>query len=203
MRLSLVPLVAYAVSQSSWAQIVTYQAESGALSGTEVLTSEVGYTGTGYVGSFDNADDSVTITVTSSAFQLYDLNVTYQAPYGEKYTSISLNGAGGGQIYFPATTAFTTVSGGQVLLNAGNNTIKFTTNWGWYNIDKISLAPSAPRPAHKVSSAPVNPRTNQQTRNLLKYLIRQYGNKIISGQQDPASYLYVLSILPSHVLTVS
>lgn len=166
-----------------------YQAEDGILSGTEILTSEVGFTGTGYVGSFDQGTDSVTITVSSTTLQLYDLNVTYQAPYGDKYTSMTLNNAGGSQIHFPPTTEFTTVSGGQVLLNPGNNTITFTSNWGWYNIDKITLTPSPPRPPHKISSRLVNPNSNALTQRLLRFLISRYGKGILSGQQDPASYL--------------
>ncbi|KAJ7235192.1 mannan endo-1,4-beta-mannosidase-like protein [Mycena rebaudengoi] len=188
----LLTFIAFAASFSPLlAQTVEYQAENGVLSGTEVQTTEVGYTGTGYVGSFDAATDNLTFTVKSDALKLYDLNVTYQAPYGEKYTSLSLNGAGAGQIHFPAINTFTAVAGGQVLLNAGNNTITFNTNWGWYNIDKISLAPSAPRAPHRVSSLTVNPRTTPHTKNLLKYLIRNYGSRILSGQQDPASYAWV------------
>ena len=53
-------------------------------------------------------------------------------PYGDKYTNVVLNGAGGSQVSLPATTNWTTVSAGQVLLKVGVNEIQIQNNWGWY-----------------------------------------------------------------------
>lgn len=80
---------------------------------------------------FDTATDSIKFTVNANTSRLYDLSVVYNGPYGDKYTYIVLNGAGGSQVSLPATTAWTTVPGGQVLLKAGSNTIEIQNNWGW------------------------------------------------------------------------
>lgn len=88
-------------------------------------------TGTGYVGGFDTEGDEIKFTVNSTTQALYDLNIIYNGPYGDKYTTVVLNGAGGGQVSLPATTAWVTVPAGQVLLNAGSNTIQIQNNWGW------------------------------------------------------------------------
>lgn len=88
-------------------------------------------TGTGYVESFDESTDQVTFTITSAETKLYDLGIIYMGPYGAKYTRVSLNGGAGSDVSLPETTAWTTVSAGQVLLNAGTNTISLQTNWGW------------------------------------------------------------------------
>lgn len=83
------------------------------------------------------------------------------------------------------------MSAGQVLLNAGNNTIEIQNNWGWYLIDSIILSPSPKRGAHKVTTQPVSPNANADARALLKYLGSIYGKKILSGQQDQASLDWV------------
>ncbi|KAF2677161.1 glycoside hydrolase family 26 protein [Lentithecium fluviatile CBS 122367] len=173
------------------AQSVTYQAESATLSGVTVGTSVSGFTGTGYVEGFDEAADSITFTVNSSTSQLYDLKLIYNGPYGDKYTNVVLNNAGGSQVSLPATTAWTTVSAGQVLLNAGSNTIQIQNNWGWYLIDAITLSPAAKRGPHKVTTAPINKKANPDAKALLKYLGSIYGKHILSGQQDQASLDWV------------
>lgn len=80
---------------------------------------------------FDTSTDEIKFTFNATKAQLYDLNLVYSGPNGDKYTYVVSNGAGGSQISLPATTTWTTVSGGQVLLNAGVNTISIQSNWGW------------------------------------------------------------------------
>ncbi|KAF1361117.1 mannan endo-1,4-beta-mannosidase-like protein [Lizonia empirigonia] len=137
------------------AQTTTLQAESATLSGVTVATAVAGYSGSGYVEGFDTASDKITFTVPATTSQLYDLKLVYNGPYGDKYTYVVLNGAGGSQISLPATTTWTTVAAGQVLLNVGTNTIEIQNNWGYYLIDSIILSPSPKRGAHKITTTPV------------------------------------------------
>lgn len=196
MLLPLLPLLTLALSFFSLtlAQTLDYEAEDGILNGgTMVDTATAGYSGTGYVAGFANPEDSVTITIVAPSAGLYDLSVTYATPYGEKYTSVSLNGVPNGQLFFPASDIFATTSGGQVLLELGTNTITFTNNWGWYFIDKISLAPSSPPPAHQVTAQLTNPNASDGANKLMSFLVSQYGEHILSGQQEPAYYRYVIA----------
>lgn len=140
---------------------------------------------------FDEGTDKITFTVPATTSQLYDLKLVYNGPYGDKFTYVVLNGAGGSQVSLPATTAWTTVAAGQVLLNAGSNTIEIQNNWGWYLIDSIILSPSPTRKPHKITTQPVSPNANADARALLKYLGSIYGKKILSGQQDQASLDWV------------
>lgn len=162
---------------------VRYEAENGELNGVTVESSAAGYSGTGYVAGFDAAEDSVRITVPDSPGGLHDLTLHYRAPYGEKVTSLRLNGEGAGDVTLPATDSFSTVPAGRVLLEEGDNTITIVNNWGWYEIDAISLGATPPRPPHQVSPVPVNPRATWQARTLLCYLTDGYGEHILSGQQ--------------------
>ncbi|KAF2850426.1 glycoside hydrolase family 26 protein [Plenodomus tracheiphilus IPT5] len=173
------------------AQSVTYQAEDATLSGVTVGTSVAGFLGSGYVENFSDATDKITFNVNANTSALYDLSIIYNGPNGDKYTSVVLNNNGGSQISLPATTLWTTVSAGQVLLNTGSNTIEIQSNWGWYLIDAITLSPSAPRPPHKITTTPVNPNANADAKALLSYLGSIYGKHILSGQQDQASLDWV------------
>lgn len=133
MRLASLFALCVSFASAVIAQSVTYEAEDGVLSGTEKLTEVTGFSGSGYVGGFDEAADSVSITVTSASQKLYDLKIRYSAPYGSKYTRMTVNGGAGGsgEIYFPEGTTWETANAGQILLSAGENVIKFENNWGW------------------------------------------------------------------------
>src|SRR5688500_13451815 len=71
-----------AQGQEAAAAVQVFEAEDGALQGVTVGSSASGYSGTGYVEGFDEATDSVTITVPDSPGGLHDLTIHYRAPYG-------------------------------------------------------------------------------------------------------------------------
>jgi len=87
--------------------------------------------GSGYVTGFDQSSDKITFKINSPSTRLYDLSIRVAAIYGEKRTTVVLNGASSSEVYFPASDSFITVSGGQVLLNEGANTLDIVSNWGW------------------------------------------------------------------------
>jgi mannan endo-1,4-beta-mannosidase len=166
----------------------TFEAEDAILNGTTVDSSATGYSGTGYVTGFTAAGNYLLFNISSPMTGLYDFVVSYSAPYGEKYTAVALNGASSGEVHFIETSNFTTASGGQLLLNEGYNTISFTTDWGWYLIDSITLSVSASPAPHQVSGSLNNPNATDAAKTLIQYLTSQYGKHILSGQQDPFYY---------------
>jgi mannan endo-1,4-beta-mannosidase len=107
-----------------------YEAEDAVLSGVTVDTAQSGYSGTGYVGGFDDAADKITFTVHSDSAKLYDLSIRYAGIYGSKVTTVVLNGGARTEVSLAQTSEFSTVNGGQVLLNEGANTIDIINNWG-------------------------------------------------------------------------
>ncbi|KAL7274819.1 hypothetical protein RUND412_002250 [Rhizina undulata] len=167
------------------AQAVTYEAEDATLNGVTVETSQTGFSGTGYVEGFDESTDTITFSISSDSQILYDIQLRYSAPFGTKTTTLSFNGGSGGDVQLPETTSWDTISAGQVLLDDGANTISIVSNWGWYYIDALLLTPSEPRPAHAVTGALVNTASSTSTKSLMAFLTANYGNKYISGQQDP------------------
>ncbi|WP_208414623.1 glycosyl hydrolase [Paenibacillus castaneae] len=170
---------------------VKIEAESGELGGGAAIKSGVpsdtndvieGYSGTGYV--FFGGDGFLTLKYTVPAVGLYDLKIGYHSPFGPKDTVLVLNGKESGQITLPKTVSFNEISGGKVLLQAGENTIRFNNGWGWYNIDYITLAPAAAPAPHQVEKKLVNPNATPEAQALINYLVDNYGKKILSGQQE-------------------
>ncbi|MFJ6214722.1 glycosyl hydrolase [Streptomyces sp. NPDC092296] len=191
----LAPLAAVPAAQSAQAATAAvatppaaarqvYEAEDGVLQGVTVASDAPGYTGTGYVDGFDESGDQVTITVPDSPGGLYDLSLRYRAPYGDKKTTLLLNGAGAGEVSLSGTEQFADAPAGKVLLKAGRNTITVQNDWGWYQVDSISLAPVQPRAAHQVTGDLVDPQATPEARSLMRYLADHYGKDLLSGQQD-------------------
>ncbi|KAM7205189.1 glycoside hydrolase family 26 protein [Naviculisporaceae sp. PSN 640] len=162
----------------------TFEAEEAVLTGTRAESTLSGYTGTGYVAGFDEGSDKITFNIPSSTTKLYDLSIRYAGIYGEKRTTVLLNGGGNTEVLFPATESFSSVSAGQVLLKEGDNTIEIVNNWGWYLIDSITIKPSTPRGEHNINPLLNNPNADAPAKALYKYLVSIYGNKILSGQQE-------------------
>jgi mannan endo-1,4-beta-mannosidase len=168
-----------------------HQAENGVRTGVTAATAAAGYTGSGYVTGFDAAGDSVAIPVPMATAGHYELAVRYRSAAGPKNASLLLNGAPLGEVRLDASATFREASAGRVELRAGTNTVTVQSNWGWYDIDAISLTPVGARPAHLVTGALVNRNASAEARGLMRYLNGNYGKAILAGQQDMDSIGWV------------
>jgi len=176
--LVLFPLVAKAAT-------IVAQAEDGVRVGNVVVDTAIpGYSGKGYVPGFQAASDSVTVTVNITTAGLYDLNITYAAPYGTKKGALLLNGSPNGEFDITSVT-WANATAGQVLLAAGTNTIGVQSDWGWYLIDAFLLTPT-PKPApHRADVPPVDAKVTTKARNLLQFIQKKvYGKLFLTGQHD-------------------
>ncbi|UVI29764.1 glycosyl hydrolase [Paenibacillus spongiae] len=180
-----------ALSVHTGAAPVTYEAEDGVLSGVTAATATAGYSGTGYVTGFDSETDSVTITVNAPATALYELTVRYHSPFGDKNTSLVLNGMPAGELTLKGSVGFADASGGKILLNAGSNTIGIVNNWGWYEIDAITIEEAPSPPPHMIGKSLVTRKSMKETEALYAFLRAEYGNHILSGQQNLADAEWV------------
>ncbi|MFJ9059915.1 glycosyl hydrolase [Streptomyces sp. NPDC102409] len=165
---------------------VTAEAEDGTLDGVTVGTSEPGHSGSGYVEGFDSASDSVRIPLPDTAAGLYSLTVRYRSPYGDKHTSLDVNGTGLGDLVLPGGTAFGDADAGRVLLRDTGNVVTVHSGWGYYQIDSVTARPVPERPDHQLGGVPVDPQATPEARSLLSYLSDHYGTDTLSGQQDVA-----------------
>ncbi|WP_051317198.1 glycosyl hydrolase [Ectobacillus panaciterrae] len=164
----------------------TYEAEDGILNGVKVSQNITGYSGNGYVTDFNKKNDSVTFKIHVPSKGLYILHIGYQIPTGsgKKYTKLILNDASPKKILLPESNEFTEIPGERVLLDQGENTIKFASDWGYYNLDYIKVQSASALTAHNVSKKLVNPNATKETKALMSFLVDNYGKRILSGQQD-------------------
>lgn len=171
----------------------TYEAEAARLTGNLRIESIVTpFSGSGYVAGFQASNDNLWFeTVNAPSYGLYELTIGYRAPYGEKKTRVYVNGQVLGEVTLSQTEAFTEVAGGKVLLNQGTNAIRIESNWGWYEIDYIKVAPAAKRAPHQVNKVLINPNATTATKALMSFLVDNFGKAIISGQQSVTDLPYI------------
>jgi Carbohydrate binding module (family 6)/Right handed beta helix region len=127
----------------------TYQAESAVLSGGAVVaTDHVGYTGTGFVGGYVDANKgnaATTISVSASASGSYSAVLRYANATGATQTlSLYLNGGLLRHVSLVPTSSwdFWATETEAITLNSGTNTVAYrfgTTDTGNVNLDKVDV----------------------------------------------------------------
>jgi hypothetical protein len=126
-----------------------FETETGSFTGAVTTASDLaGYTGTGYVAGFANPGDTLTVSLTGLTAGSYDLTVAYSAQFGDKFTTLSVNGGASTEVSFPniTTLTWTTSFMGSFPLTDSINTVEFSNDWGWYYIDSITVVPTPVRP---------------------------------------------------------
>ncbi|OUM69138.1 glycoside hydrolase family 26 protein, partial [Piromyces sp. E2] len=175
---------------STFAKKVYYEAEDGKLNGVTVFKSDLsGFSGTGYVGRFENPGNSVTVTVDAKENGMYDLSIIYCANMGQKINSLTVNGQSAGDITFTENTGFEELNIGAIYLKAGKNTIGLTASWGWMWVDAfvINDTPNAAKDVtSKLNPTLVNPKAIPAAKKLYDFLKSNYGKRILSGQVGAA-----------------
>ncbi|MFF7334354.1 CBM35 domain-containing protein [Streptomyces sp. NPDC008150] len=151
--------------QAFAATSTTYQAESAALSGGAVAQSDhTGYTGTGFVGGYTDADKgsaATTFTVSAAGAGAYVSALRYANGSGVAQSlSVYVRGTKTATVQLPVTadwntwaTVSTTLS-----LTAGNNAVAYkydSTDTGNVNLDAITVtaAPTSPAGQYEAETA--------------------------------------------------
>ena len=117
----------------------TVEAEDGSKNGVYKANWRSGYSGSGYVSGFDNGNDYVEVSVNVPSGGNYHINTQYASEYGEKKTTLYVNGSNRGEKTLKQSYNFTDAYLDTVYLKAGNNKIKLQSNWGYYDIDNITV----------------------------------------------------------------
>jgi hypothetical protein len=157
------------------------EAETGTLTGVNISTSVPGYSGTGYVSGFDNANDKVTVHVTVPEKGLYRIVIRYLATSGEKYQYLSVNDGFSSPVRFPASNTFALVDAGGYIFEQGSNSITVSKSWGWSDVDKFEIYTTQKNTYH-VTPDLVDTAASVETKALYGFLLSRFGNNIISGQ---------------------
>lgn len=145
-----------------------------------------GSRGNGCVGIWDNTDGQASVWRASLEVPVagtYQLILFTASPYGEKYNDLKI----GNQMY---QSGIHTISSDfqpcelMVNLEAGVNDIAITESWGWFYLDGLLLrpAPEMNREIYSVEKKLINPNATYETKQLMSYLVDEYGQHILSGQ---------------------
>lgn len=175
-------VTAFGVSVISRAQI--FEAEVGKFSGhTRQAWDEPAGSGRTWVTGFEKPGDALTLTLTmpTEGDQILSLICRNSS---EKYVPIMVNGQAQGSAWFPTTTHFLARLYGRIHLQAGDNSLRIGTDWGYADIDAVQLAPAPPPVPFQLSAQPVNPKASSEARKLYQNLIRAFGSKTLAGQHE-------------------
>ncbi|GAB3893481.1 glycosyl hydrolase [Spirosoma agri] len=164
------------------------EAELGDLTGVEVAFANPGFSGTGYVTGIDSLTDKLRMTFSASA-GLYELTIGYASPRGNKGVNFQINDEKGQGTLRQTSTGFQANELGKVLLHDGLNTITIYRGWGHFDVDYIQLTPTTATLPAKPPKALVDAQATLSTKGLFSFLVDQYGNKTIAGQQDDVEYI--------------
>jgi mannan endo-1,4-beta-mannosidase len=183
MMLCLTPSLSPSAAAETAAKV--YEAENGILSeGLTIQNSVPGYSGTGYVGDFTTNSQNLTFKVEVPETALYTLSIVTGPVFGPgKVGNIEVNGTSAGT-FTMGSSDFSESSAGNILLNQGVNTITITPNWTWFRIDSIKITPAPVPLKSEVQKKLINPNSTKEARALLSYLADNFGNHILSGQQE-------------------
>lgn len=164
------------------------EAESGALSGTQTGNSNVGFTGSGYVSGFDNQPDNVSWTFNVPSAGLYEIVFRYNSPYSAKNYDLQVNSENA-QPTFLQSSGWSNASAGKYFLTAGQNIIRVSTGWGYFDVDNLTLIPTSVNPPIVPAASLSDGNASSATKGLYNYMKSLYGNKVLSGQQDDIQYI--------------
>lgn len=197
---SLAPPEAYAAVESS--DVLVYEFEDGATSGGKIHTEGwkgntqeddsgeemdlTGFSGTGF-SYLDQKGTTVSVEVDVPEAGLYELNICYCEPYdtNKKVQYLNINGVNQGEVSFRHNLEFKETSGGVVNLRKGKNTIELKAYWGYTFFDYLTLKPADDNLSNLSPTRTLsNPNASESAKRLYNYLCDQYGNHIISGQQE-------------------
>lgn len=141
-----------------------------------------GFSGEGYV---ETNGGNVAVKVTVPSTGMYEIKVAYCLPEdrGTKNQTLVINGISQGDIGFTNTDTFKETSIGSFKLQEGENTIEFKRSWGWIMLDYLTIE-EATLPELNVTKTLSDDKATDETKRLMCYLVDNYGEHIISGQQE-------------------
>ena len=142
-------LMSLLMAAAAHAATVHVEAENAALSGGTVVASDhTGYTGTGFVGGYTDANKGVAqtaFTVNAATAGNYNLRLRYANGTGSAHTlTLYVDGVAKTQVSFGATASWNdwVVQATTVALSAGNHTVAYaytTADTGNVNIDALDM----------------------------------------------------------------
>lgn len=174
------PILVFAAcfSLSLAVQAQRFEAEDATLSGGAAVEANTTASG-GFIVASGEGNLSFSINIAEQGY--FDLSIHAASPHGDKQNTISIDGSSANfsLVQNSAYETFKIVSNKK--LTTGAHTIEIIKSWGWINIDYIELNSVDPSSRFNLTDTLVTPNPIPEASNLFKFLLNNYGNKIISG----------------------
>jgi len=164
-----------------------YEAQDAELTAGAVIASSALASGGQYVRMNDG---NLRFTVNAAQADLYTLWISYSntSTNNNREQNFVVNGTTVGTVAFPVTSTpsispkpFERIKALNALrLNAGDNIIEITQNWGWIDVDYIEIETFVPTPFN-LNPLPITPNASSKTKKMYRFLLENFQNKIISG----------------------
>jgi len=160
-----------------------YELETGELVNLQTYTCEA-CSNKQFVSGFNNKNNSIIINPIVDKTGKYELKLSYRIPSqaDKKKVTITMNNIETYELTITNANnnKFKESVTRIVNLNAGENTIKITSNWGYFDLDYLQVSYPVKKKTFKLS----NSKSSVETKKLMSFLNDNYKNKIISGQQN-------------------
>ena len=166
--------------QSAPAELTVYEAENAILTtDASVGTSLTGFTGTGFVNTNGG---NVTFTIQAAQTGYYDVTLRYSTSNSKKSNDLYVDGNKIITLDFSAVSSWTTLAAGRLKLSAGTHTLSIVKNWGWMQLDNISVAYyGTSLSPFSIDPGLVIPNPTKEAVNLYNFLKASFGTKVLSG----------------------
>ncbi|MBR4510222.1 MAG: beta-mannosidase [Ruminococcus sp.] len=160
-----------------------YEAENAKLSGANTIIADQGASGGKAVGNFADNSDNLTFTIEVPTAGSYCLTFTSKGLGGNKYNEILVDNENVGGID-SVGDKFTDTALRRVMLKAGKHTVSVKKSWGWITMDKLTVTEDEAISAnvYKVDKKLINPKADDNAKELFSYLCDSYGKYTLAGQ---------------------
>jgi mannan endo-1,4-beta-mannosidase len=164
------------------------EAEDGSMEGVKVEKIQSGYSGTGYVGRFEQQGNYVEVEIPIPEDGTYEIKIRYFTPFGNKTNNVYVDDRLVEAVTFPESKEFAEKSLGTFNLEKGLHTARFQNDpgsWGWMYVDSFIVDRSTDQTVWNFDIKPslVNPNADEKTKKVYEYLVSIYGKKTLAAQQ--------------------
>ena len=163
------------------ADAAKFEFEDATVTGKTAVDSDASASGGSILYMKDDGVIEMEFEVASAG--MYDLVIYAHGVGGSKQQDLYVNDASQGSLSIPEGDTYQPIKSA-VKLNAGKNTLKIKSSWGWTMFDYFTVGTTVLPDIKASQTTPCDPLATKETQSLMAYLNGVYGKNILSGQQE-------------------
>ncbi|MBR5163940.1 MAG: glycoside hydrolase [Ruminococcus sp.] len=163
------------------ADAAKFEFEDATVTGKTAVDSDASASGGSILYMKDDGVIEMEFEVASAG--MYDLVIYAHGVGGSKQQDLYVNDASQGSLSIPEGDTYQPIKSA-VKLNAGKNTLKIKSSWGWTMFDYFTVGTTVLPDIKASQTTPCDPLATKETQSLMAYLNSVYGKNILSGQQE-------------------